>query len=561
MKWSITVYLIMLILSISFISCSCTHNNVNPLSQADSLMQSRPDSALNILRSVMQPESMNEENRAMYALLLTQAMDKNHLPHTNDSLIRIAVKFYQQEADKDKKAQSFFYLGRVYQETNDTLGAIEAYLDALEANPESQKLRTMIYDNLATCYKNQRLYEKAKKAYQKAFQISTDSKAEQQALYAIRGMGSIYAIEDSMSMALNHYLKALSILNSVNDSTWKSAILCDIARTYEAMEMHKEAESYINQSIRYTPANDNLSATYFWKGEILHSLHQYDSATHYLKAAYPNSDLYTQVSIYQALYNLNVERGNYKQAVLYNDTALLLNDSVQILMYYSETESLVREHSIELYKQELKSKHQRKISIVVICALSGFILILISAIYLNSRNKETNIKLQLQLMKNQAEKVFLKKRVKQLTQILEDTDTEKQEIQSSLIHLWEQTSLVCAQLFRTTDSNQRITTLEITKAKRNKEQTHEEIEFIRNDINESFSEAFQQLNEMHPGLTSDDLFYCALNFLKAPIEVIKICMRIESTQALTQRKHRIKNKSMLRCFVLYSVQRLYKNKK
>lgn len=540
MKWSITVYLIMLILSISFISCSCTHNNVNPLSQADSLMQSRPDSALNILRSVMQPESMNEENRAMYALLLTQAMDKNHLPHTNDSLIRIAVKFYQQEADKDKKAQSFFYLGRVYQETNDTLGAIEAYLDALEANPESQKLRTMIYDNLATCYKNQRLYEKAKKAYQKAFQISTDSKAEQQALYAIRGMGSIYAIEDSMSMALNHYLKALSILNSVNDSTWKSAILCDIARTYEAMEMHKEAESYINQSIRYTPANDNLSATYFWKGEILHSLHQYDSATHYLKAAYPNSDLYTQVSIYQALYNLNVERGNYKQAVLYNDTALLLNDSVQILMYYSETESLVREHSIELYKQELKSKHQRKISIVVICALSGFILILISAIYLNSRNKETNIKLQLQLMKNQAEKVFLKKRVKQLTQILADTDTEKQEIQSSLIHLWEQTSLVCAQLFRTTDSNQRITTLEITKAKRNKEQTHEEIEFIRNDINESFSEAFQQLNEMHPGFTSDDLFYCALNFLKAPIEVIKICMRIESTQALTQRKHRIK---------------------
>lgn len=513
---------------------------MNPLSQADSLMQSRPDSALNILRSVMQPESMNEENRAMYALLLTQAMDKNHLPHTNDSLIRIAVKFYQQEADKDKKAQSFFYLGRVYQETNDTLGAIEAYLDALEANPESQKLRTMIYDNLATCYKNQRLYEKAKKAYQKAFQISTDSKAEQQALYAIRGMGSIYAIEDSMSMALNHYLKALSILNSVNDSTWKSAILCDIARTYEAMEMHKEAESYINQSIRYTPANDNLSATYFWKGEILHSLHQYDSATHYLKAAYPNSDLYTQVSIYQALYNLNVERGNYKQAVLYNDTALLLNDSVQILMYYSETESLVREHSIELYKQELKSKHQRKISIVVICALSGFILILISAIYLNSRNKETNIKLQLQLMKNQAEKVFLKKRVKQLTQILADTDTEKQEIQSSLIHLWEQTSLVCAQLFRTTDSNQRITTLEITKAKRNKEQTHEEIEFIRNDINESFSEAFQQLNEMHPGLTSDDLFYCALNFLKAPIEVIKICMRIESTQALTQRKHRIK---------------------
>lgn len=540
MKGTITVYLIILIVGISFTSCSCRHTNVNILSQADSLMQICPDSALHILRSVKQPESMNEESRAMYALLLTQAMDKNYLCHTNDSLIRIAVGFYQHGTDRHKTAQSLFYLGRVYQDTNDALGAIEAYLDALVVNPKSPKLKTMIYDNLATCYKSQRLYNEAKKAFQKSHQISIGSKAEQEALYAIRGMGSIYAIEDSMSMALNHYLKALSILTNTNDSTWKSAILCDIARTYETMEMHKEAESYINQSIRYTPANDDLSASFFWKGEILHSLHQYDSATYYLKAAYPSSDLYTQVSIYQALYNLNVERGNYKQAVLYNDTALLLNDSVQSLMYYSETENLVREHSIELYKQELKSKHRRKISIVVICALSGLIVILISAIYLNSRNKETNIKLQLQLMKNQAEKVFLKKRVKRLAQLLKDTDTEKQEIQNSLIHSWEQTSLVCAQLFRTTESNQRITTLEITKAKKNKEQTQEEIEFIRNDINESFSEAFQQLNEMHPGLTSDDLFYCALNFLKASIEVIKICMRIESTQALTQRKHRIK---------------------
>lgn len=548
MKWNIAVYLITLILSSSFTSCSYRHSNLNRLSLADSLMQTRPDSALKILKSMTLPPSIPKEYRAKHALLLTQALDKNYIQHTNDSLIRIAVEFYRQGADRNRKAQSFFYLGRVYQDTSDALGAIEAYLKALEANPESPKLKTMIYDNLATCYKSQRLYEKAKKAFQQSYQISTTFNAGQGALYAIRGKGSIYAIQDSMPMALNHYLKAYSILNNTNDSTWKSAILCDIARTYAAMEMHEEAESYIDQSICNAPTNDDLSATYFWKGEILRSLHQYDSATHYLKAACPHSDLYTQVSAYQALYNLNVERGNYMQAIRYNDTVLSLNDSIQSLMHHSEIENLTREHSIERYKQEVKNKHQYKTSIVAIGALSGLIVILVLAIYLNSRNKRTNIKLHLQLMKNQAEKIFLKKRAKQLTQIAEEAETKQQEMQECLFNAWRQTNQACARLFQTTESSQRIATLETTKAKKNKELTQEEVEFIRNGINESFAESFQQLNEMYPKLTPDDLFYCALNYLKAPIGVIKICIKTESIQALTQRKHRIKKEINLLVF-------------
>ena len=54
--------------------------------------------------------------KAKYALLLTQAEDKNYILHTSDSLINIAVCYYDSIQDTDLSAKSHYYLGRVYQD-------------------------------------------------------------------------------------------------------------------------------------------------------------------------------------------------------------------------------------------------------------------------------------------------------------------------------------------------------------------------------------------------------------------------------------------------------------
>ena len=54
-------------------------------------MESLPDTALYLLKSVPHPEKLRGKSQADYALLLTQAMDQNYVKFTSDSLIALAL--------------------------------------------------------------------------------------------------------------------------------------------------------------------------------------------------------------------------------------------------------------------------------------------------------------------------------------------------------------------------------------------------------------------------------------------------------------------------------------
>lgn len=82
-----------ILLSVSLSSCSSSVKNPLLLC-ADSLMEVSPDSALSILESISSPQKLSRADRALYALLLTQARHKNYVPLDDDSLIKTAVDYY-----------------------------------------------------------------------------------------------------------------------------------------------------------------------------------------------------------------------------------------------------------------------------------------------------------------------------------------------------------------------------------------------------------------------------------------------------------------------------------
>lgn len=104
------------------------------LIQADSLIQSSPDSALNILEGIM-PNSLNTKaDRAYYALLLTKARDKNYILQKNDSLIETAVRYYDTTKETGMQAQAYYYWGSVYRDKNEQAKAINKYLPAIRCS-------------------------------------------------------------------------------------------------------------------------------------------------------------------------------------------------------------------------------------------------------------------------------------------------------------------------------------------------------------------------------------------------------------------------------------------
>ncbi len=550
MRRTINIYILLLILCNISLSCSHLSSQHNLLKKADSLIYIDPKAAFCLLESIHDPHFMNKEDQATYALLKTKATDKCYFEHYNDSLISIAVNFYKNKTNNNKTAESYFYLGRVYQDNNDILGAIKAYLNAIDATPNNQELKVLIYDNLAECYKAQDQYEKAMDMYQQSYYINSLQNKQDAILYSIRGIASVYILQDSLRTALKYYQKALSVLQNSNDSTWKSSILCDIARTYEAIGEYKLAKKYINLSIENTAAHDDLSANYYWKGKILYDLHDYDSTVYYFQAISDKSDINMQASIFHILYNINKVKGNLHSSLLYNDSAIIFYDSIQRMIYNTEINNISREHSIKRYEQQFTAKFKKNLLVITSFTILGLGLTIFLSIQAHNQNKKKQIQLQQRLIELQKEKKSLKDELSILTNTHKNNEQNNAKMQNKLFDLWIQTLHTCAHLFKTTPSFKKILLIENSKIKKNKELVHEDIITIQQEIHRIFAETFQELNAMGFHLTHEDQLFCVLNFLNFSTETIKICMEVESTQALTQRKYRIRKQLNLPIFQL-----------
>ena len=508
-------YLTILITTLCIFFNACHNSNTAPqLQLADSLIDKRADSALCILEKLSIEEISNKSAKAMYALLLTEALDKNFKSHRNDSLILIAVDYYKDNSNNKLKTKAYYYLGRVYQDNKEYIKAIEAYLTALKTASPTQAPILQIYNNLALCYESQEFYLPAIKTYKESYATAEKMQDKYGILHATRGLGNVYAIQDEEEKALSYYQKALSIAQSIKDSLWENAIFCDIAKVYDDQGLYIEAKKQIDLALRYAPSNINLSPTYFWKGSILYNLEETDSAIHYLSRASTKANIYTKASIYQTLYEINKENKNYEQAILYNDTALTCYDSIQKIIHHTEINNLIKKHSIDIYKEQIKKQSQQTKVIFIIGGLVTMFLFIYTVMYISNRNKKTHIHWQQLLMKNQTEKATLKEEIRALSHANEINEHRYADILNQRIKLWHQSLQICVRLFKTTTSYKKIQSIETSKNKKEKEITQEELSLIYQEINEAFIEAMQELLEQYPSLTQDDLYYCILNYLQ-----------------------------------------------
>lgn len=111
---------------------SCSRHECRRLLDAERLMESHPDSALSILESISSSSLKSEQDQALYGLLLTQALDKNHRSLSNDSLISRSVNYYKLRGDALKQILSNYYQGRVRYHSDNMHLAIVSFIKAKE---------------------------------------------------------------------------------------------------------------------------------------------------------------------------------------------------------------------------------------------------------------------------------------------------------------------------------------------------------------------------------------------------------------------------------------------
>ena len=192
MKRTLTQYLLLSLLLLT--GCNDPKHVTDDLIRAEAWMNEHPDSALNLLKGIEQTELQTREHHARYALLYSQALDKNYIDLTSDSLINIAVDYYKDRDDVRAKFLSYYYQGRIYTNANNLTQATLAYMEAEQLVDElgDDYAAGLLYKQIGLVYKSYYDFPKSLQAHLQAIECFTKANKPIHKIQAQLTLSSIY---------------------------------------------------------------------------------------------------------------------------------------------------------------------------------------------------------------------------------------------------------------------------------------------------------------------------------------------------------------------------------
>ncbi|SDJ02457.1 tetratricopeptide repeat protein [Bacteroides ovatus] len=515
-----------ILMPVSLSSCSSSVKSPLLLS-ADSLMEIYPDSALSILESISSPQKLSRADRALYALLLTQARHKNYIALGDDSLIKTAVEYYGDKKKSVRAAKAHYYWGATYGEKGYTSFAVDEYLTAIRLMPVRDEFLAMIYDNLADCYEKDELFDIAIDAYREAYQIL---KGGSQQTYPLRGIARMCLLQNKKDSALFYYHQALDCALAEQDSSLIGDLYHDLAMAYNEKKDYIQADKYVSKAIM-VQGQDAVNVC-LSKAQIMLNLNKLDSASYFFRKNIDQLDIYGRAVCYDGMYQIAKKRGEWKAATENIDAYKVLYDSIQFMTDNEELNRLMDKHQLEEHKR-LLSEHTKTLIFSLVTAF--FLLMVVCVFYFmwnDRKRKKHYIALQHELTQKRVDTMLLKEE--------EVSESNKEDLNKKRSELTERQIQLCISVLKTTDCYDQLEALERA--------THKQLlmmrslrKEIRSEISNAFVDVMMNLKERYPALTGDDIFYCVLSLLCCSKTVMMELMDATS-DALKTRKNRIKNK-------------------
>ena len=234
-----------LFLLLAFTACGDKKAVTDVLNRAEAVMNEHPDSALNLLRTLTFDDFRKESNRARYALLHSQALDKNYIDVTSDSLISVAVEYYKDKDDVRSKFLSYYYMGRVHANG-------ERYLQATSCLMESEQLVEEVGDD----YLSGLLYSEMGRIYDIYYDYSKSLEAHQKAAECYEREGMIghrnymWYYQSAVCRNMNDYdgcarllQKTLTCAKEDDDEVLIKTCIGDLVMLY--VELNRTAEAIV----------------------------------------------------------------------------------------------------------------------------------------------------------------------------------------------------------------------------------------------------------------------------------------------------------------------------
>ena len=259
------LFILTILLLLACTACyRSTRHVTEHLSQAEGLIWAAPDSALHLLESISASRHLTGKEQADYALLLSLAQYRCYIPVSSDSLINLAIEYYKDKNDADKKGAAFYVKGCILEEyCKDIPNALLAYKEAETCIPDmdDKQYVARIYSSLGYINKKSFHLEPAKEYYQKAVQANIDGKDTVAYASNLLNLSTLYYTlhqADSANRCIN---TLIDIADSLNDLDLRVKIYNNIANRKIFEKNYAEAEKYLIHAIRLSSPHfpDKLS--------------------------------------------------------------------------------------------------------------------------------------------------------------------------------------------------------------------------------------------------------------------------------------------------------------
>ena len=356
---------------------ACQRETTYPIAmqQAESLMNTRPDSALHMLQGMADSVStFPEETQMYYHLLSIQAKDKQYITHTSDSLINHIVEFYDDYGNNDRLMMAYFYQGSTYRDMNDAPQALKSFQQVVDLHVPNHELLAKTYNQMGKLFMYQNLHDEVIRVNQKSIELYLTEEKQGKISYAQRDIARMYDVKNMPDSALFYYNSACKTAITDNDSVRYYGILgelggyyCQIGNIDSAKQLLKlvEKKSYIQDKANI----------YIMLGHVYRELGLLDSAYYYYNKNLPNSNIRNEYYNLRELFNIEKEQKNYEQAIHHIDKALTLKDSIDII---SQTEAIAKINALYNYQhietknnqlKQIKEKQEKQILILLLILL------------------------------------------------------------------------------------------------------------------------------------------------------------------------------------------------
>ena len=395
---------------IIFFSCHQVSQQHPILEQAEKVMSEHPDSALFLLEQVAAPEKMPERDYATWCLLITEARDKNYIEHTSDSLINVAIQYFEKKKDINRLAEAYYCQGRVLSELSVSEEALTAYLKAKELVRETsdRDLEARINNHLGTLYWENRKFKESLVCYQKSYRNYKICRDTIGIINTMQNIGECMRESGQLDSAYHYLDGALKLARQGGITSYTAYLLSSLGNIYTEKKLYEKALAYKKASLNYSEKRNTIYSCYYSIGKLYGNLHKLDSALLFAEMALASTDLYVECGANWLIYTLYVKKQDYKKACTYNERYLLLRDSIEQVYQpqkLAKVEALYnKERLISKQNQQMHTARSRQdfLLICFLCACLAIGIVYVIMFQIISKHKLRNKEIQKLLQKNES---------------------------------------------------------------------------------------------------------------------------------------------------------------